>query len=106
MAIPAKETENMRPSEALAKHHAEVLEIIAKYPVSNPRVFGSVARGEDVEGSDIDIIIHPHSELTYFDVGRMTFELEALLNCKVDVGEDDVIGDHAKSSILSDARAI
>jgi uncharacterized protein len=96
----------MRPSEALAKHRKEVLEIIAKYPVSNPRVFGSVARGEDVEGSDIDIVIHPHAELTYFDVGRLAFELETLLNCKVDVGEDDAIKKHAKDSILRDARAI
>jgi uncharacterized protein len=96
----------MKPSESLAKHRAEVLEIIAKYPVSNPRVFGSVARGEDVEGSDIDIIIHPHQGLTYFDVGRLAFELEALLNCKVDVGEDNAIKDHAKASILTDARAL
>jgi uncharacterized protein len=96
----------MRPSEALAKHREEVLEIIAKYPVSNPRVFGSVARGDDVEGSDIDIVIHPHAELTYFDVGRLAFELETLLNCKVDVGEDDAIKKHAKDSILRDARAI
>ena len=37
----------MRPSEALARNLDEVLEIIARYPVTNPRVFGSVARGED-----------------------------------------------------------
>jgi uncharacterized protein len=96
----------MRPSEALAKHRKEVLEIIAKYPVSNPSVFGSVARGDDVEGSDIDIFIHPQSGLTYFDVARLTFELEALLHCKVDLGEDTAIKGHAKDSIFSDARAL
>jgi len=46
----------MRPSEALAKHRDEVLAIIARYPVTNPRIFGSVARGDDVEGSDVDIL--------------------------------------------------
>jgi uncharacterized protein len=96
----------MRPSEALAKHRDEVLGIIAKYPVSNPRVFGSVARGEDVEGSDIDIIIHPLYGLTYFDVARLAFELEGLLNCKVDLGEDTAIKAHARDSILADLRAL
>ena len=47
----------MRPSEALAKYRDEVLAIIARYPVTNPRVFGSTARGEDVEGSDLDILV-------------------------------------------------
>ncbi|HEV7416015.1 MAG TPA: nucleotidyltransferase domain-containing protein [Tianweitania sediminis] len=47
----------MRPSEALAKHRDEGIAILAKYPVSNPRVFGSVARGEDTEGSDLDILV-------------------------------------------------
>ena len=76
----------MRPSEALAKHREEVLEIIAKYPVSNPRVFGSVARGEDVEGSDIDIVIDPMPKLSYFDLAGLESELQALLGHPLDVG--------------------
>jgi uncharacterized protein len=96
----------LRPSEALARHRDEVLAIIAKYPVSNPRVFGSVARGEDKEGSDLDILIHPSLGLTYFDLGRLSVELEALLQCRVDLGEDDAIRAHARDSILADARPV
>jgi uncharacterized protein len=76
----------MKPSEALAKHREEVLEIIAKYPVSNPRVFGSVARGEDVVGSDIDIVIDPKPNLSYFDLAGLELELQALLGHPLDVG--------------------
>jgi uncharacterized protein len=76
----------MRPSEALAKHRDEVLKIIAKYPVSNPRVFGSVARGEDAEGSDIDIVIDPKPNLSYFDLAGLEIELQALLGHPLDVG--------------------
>lgn len=47
----------MRPSEALARNRDRVLEVISRYPVANPRIFGSVARGEDVEGSDVDILV-------------------------------------------------
>lgn len=76
----------MRPSEALAKHREEVLEIIARYPVSNPRVFGSVARGEDTEGSDLDLLVEPHFGVTTFvHLGELEAELSSLLGTDVDV---------------------
>lgn len=76
----------MRPSEALARHRDAVLAIIAKYPVSNPRLFGSVARGEDVEGSDIDILVdRTEEDVTFIDLARLEMELEALLGVPVGV---------------------
>jgi hypothetical protein len=96
----------MRPSEALAKHRDEVLAIIARYPVSNPRVFGSAARGEDREDSDLDMLIHVDGRMSYFDLARMAIEIEALLGCKVDLGEDTVVRPHAAESIFADARPI
>lgn len=96
----------MRPSEALAKHRDEVLAILAKYPVSNPRVFGSVARGEDVEGSDLDLLVKPAPGTTYFDLARLAGELNILLGCEVDLGEEDVVRPHAARNILRDARPI
>ena len=41
----------MRPSEAIARHRQALLEMARRYGVSNVRVFGSVARGEDGEGA-------------------------------------------------------
>lgn len=76
----------MRPSEALARNRDKVLEIIARYPVANPRVFGSVARGEDVEGSDIDLLVDPEFEVTTFvHLGQLEEELEGLLGIGVDI---------------------
>ncbi|MFL5166619.1 MAG: nucleotidyltransferase family protein, partial [Microvirga sp.] len=49
----------MRPSEILALKADEIREIIARYPVRNPRIFGSAARGEDAEGSDLDLLVDP-----------------------------------------------
>jgi predicted nucleotidyltransferase len=76
----------MRPSEALAKNIDTVREIIARYPVSNPRVFGSVARGEDVEGSDVDILVEPQFGVTTFiHLIELQEELAELLGNPVDV---------------------
>ena len=76
----------MRPSEALARNRDKVLEIIARYPVTNPRVFGSVARGEDVEGSDIDILVDQNGPLSFFDIFELEDELATVLACPVEVG--------------------
>jgi len=45
----------MLPSERVHVHREKILEIMERYPmISNLRLVGSVARGEDTEGSDID----------------------------------------------------
>jgi len=75
----------MRPSEALAKHRDEVLAILANYPVSNPRIFGSVARGEDTEESDLDILVEDDGSVSMFDLAGLEMQLEALLGVRVDV---------------------
>lgn len=97
----------MRPSEALAKHRDEVLEIISRYPVSNPRVFGSVARGEDVEGSDLDILVEPEFDVTTFvhlvDLER---ELRDLLSFEVDVLTPGAFSKRMADRVAKDTRAL
>jgi predicted nucleotidyltransferase len=76
----------MRPSEALAKHREQVREIIARYPVTNPRIFGSTARGEDTEDSDLDILVDPEFGVTTFvHLGELEVELSQILGVGVDV---------------------
>lgn len=76
----------MRPSEALTKHRDEVLQILSRYPVRNPRVFGSVARGDDTEGSDLDLLVERVGPMTYFDFFDIEREISSLLGCAVEIG--------------------
>jgi predicted nucleotidyltransferase len=97
----------MRPSEALAKHRDEVLEIISRYPVSNPRIFGSTARGEDVEGSDLDILVDPQFNVTTFiDLANLEIKLEALLGIEVDVRTPGEFGKRASARVAADIRSL
>ena len=75
----------MRPSEALEKHRDDARAIIARYPLENPRIFGSTARQEDTEQSDLDILVKRTGDLTYFDLAVLERELGALMGVKVDV---------------------
>jgi hypothetical protein len=63
----------------------EILHLCAKYGARNVRVFGSVARGEADEQSDIDFLVELEPGRTLFDLGGLQYELEQLLRCRVDV---------------------
>ena len=75
----------MRPSEILAAKRNEVLAAIARSPFTNPRLFGSVARGEDTEGSDIDILVDNGGEGSLYDLAGLELELVELLGLTVDI---------------------
>jgi predicted nucleotidyltransferase len=94
----------MRPSEALELHKDEVREIIARYPVSNPRVFGSAARGDDSEGSDLDILVDRIGPLTYFDIFDLEEKLQTVLGCPVEVFT--LLKPHAAKVAAADLRPI
>lgn len=96
----------MRPSEALARNIDAVREIIARYPVSNPRIFGSAARGDDAEGSDLDIVVDPAGSFSYFDMAKLTTELEDLLGCAVDLGTARSLRPEVADSASSDLRPL
>ena len=94
----------MRPSEALARHREEVLEIISRYPVRNPRIFGSVARGEDTEESDVDILVDRIGPLSYFDIFRLEDEIKSVLGCEVEVFT--MLKPHVAVSVAPELRAL
>ncbi|HEX5611060.1 MAG TPA: nucleotidyltransferase domain-containing protein, partial [Burkholderiales bacterium] len=49
----------MRPSEALSSHRDEIRRVVEQHHTRNPRVFGSVLRGNDTEESDLDLLVDP-----------------------------------------------
>ena len=96
----------MRPSEAIAGRLDEVRAVIARYPVRNPRLFGSAARGEDSEASDLDLLVDATDTTTYFHLAALEEELAALLGVPVDVLTDGAIGPEIADSVLRDQRPL
>jgi len=73
-----------RPSQLLAQHRNKVLDLIAASGATNPRVFGSCARGEDKPTSDIDLLVRPdyNNVFAFLDLPNV---LSQLLGVRVDV---------------------
>jgi predicted nucleotidyltransferase len=75
----------MRPSHALSQHREAVCRAAARYHVTNPRVFGSALRGDDGDGSDLDLLVDTLPGTTLLDLGGLQDELQELLGVPVDV---------------------
>lgn len=75
----------MKPSVALQTHREEIRGIALGHRVTNIRVFGSAARGDDTDDSDLDLLVDPTQETTLMDIGAIRLELSRLLGIPVDV---------------------
>mgnify|MGYP006440716101 CR=1 FL=1 len=69
----------------LNRHRETILEIARRYGAHDIRIFGSVARGESNESSDLDLIVRFEPGRSLFDHGGLIMDLRDLLGVKVDV---------------------
>lgn len=83
-----------------------MLTAAARFHTKNPRVFGSVVYGRDVEGSDIDLLVDPLPGATLFDLGGLQMELEELLGVPVDLLTPDDLPMKFRAQVLAQARPI
>ena len=96
----------MKVQDLLGDRREEILRIARKHGVRRIFVFGSVARGEDTEGSDIDFLVEPGEETgPWFPVGLVE-ELRELLGRPVDVVTEDSLHWLLRRRILREARPL
>lgn len=92
-----------RPSARVAEHRQTVLEIVARHRAAAPRIFGSVARGEDDDESDLDILVDFAPDATLFDEVGLRVDLQELLDVRVDVVASDSLRGEIRSRVLAEA---
>jgi len=80
--------ESMVVLESIRQKREEILRIAERHGAHDVRVFGSVARGDATEESDVDLVVRLDSDRTLLDLGGMVMDLRDLLGVKVDVLTD------------------
>lgn len=75
----------MKPSQALAAHRDELRQLVSRYDLSRPRVFGSVLTGTDDEESDLDLLVDATPTTTLFTLTRLQRAAQELLGVPVSV---------------------
>ena len=89
--------------ELLLPLREEILQIAAKHGAYNVRVFGSVARGEAREDSDVDFLVELEPKRGLFDYIALMQDLAELLGRKVDVAEPETLHELIREKVLSEA---
>jgi hypothetical protein len=75
----------MQPSEIFPQHRDAIRELVLRAGMANPRVFGSVLRGEDTEDSDLDILVDPAPRTCLLDLAGLQIDIETRTGAKVDL---------------------
>ncbi|MBM3550804.1 MAG: nucleotidyltransferase family protein [Alphaproteobacteria bacterium] len=96
----------MKPSLALDNNREAVRAAVSRRKAANPRVFGSVLRDEDEDGSDIDILVDALPGATLFDLGGLHAELETILGVKVDLLTPLELPKRIRAKIVAEAVPI
>ena len=96
----------MRPSQALASQRNHVLALAAAHGARSVRVFGSVAKGLDREGSDLDLLVDLPAGTSLLRIVGLQLEIEDALGVKVDLCTETELHPELKTRILAEARPL
>jgi len=69
----------------VAACRAQLLDVLRRHGLTNPEVFGSAARGDDRDGSDLDLLVDLAPGTSIVDLIGVQYELEDLLGVHVDL---------------------
>jgi len=95
--------QSVKVDELLKEKREEILKIAAKHGARNVRLFGSVARGEADERSDVDFLVDMEPGRSLLDMGGLLMELRDLLGRDVDVVTERGLKPRIRGRVLQEA---
>ena len=90
----------------LAARRPAILAVAERYGVTNIRIFGSVARREAREDSDLDLLVTFGPGTTLLDHAGFQLDLEDLLGIRVEVASDRGLKDRIRETVLAEAMPL
>jgi hypothetical protein len=96
----------MRLEDLIRAKRNEILKVAALHGARNVRVFGSLARGEAREDSDVDFLVDMEPGRSLLDHSELLQDLQELLGRKVDVLTERSIYWLLRRRILREARPL
>ena len=90
----------------VAAHRRELHDVLRRHGVTNARIFGSVTRGDDHEGSDLDLLVDFAPGTSLVDLIGIQDELESVLGAAVDLVPDKGLKERVRASAEPDLIAL
>jgi predicted nucleotidyltransferase len=85
---------------------ADIINISQRYHAENIRIFGSVARGEATDKSDVDFLVSFLPNASLFDQAGLIEELSQLLERNVDVVSERAVSPYLRETIKAEALSL
>lgn len=89
--------------EIIRAKRTEIIDIAQKYGAENIRIFGSVAKGEETDNSDIDFLVDMQKKPNLLNRIGLMQELEDFLGRKVEVVTVKNLRDYFRDKIIQEA---
>ncbi|MFK3768306.1 nucleotidyltransferase family protein [Pseudomonas putida] len=100
----------MKPSDAIQGKTKEIKQTVESYGFVDVRIFGSLCRGEDREGSDLDLLVTIPAEragkISLFDILDLESKLEEMLGVPVDMYVANNMPDYLKPEVERSATLL
>lgn len=96
----------MNPSEALGVHRVELRQLVSRYGLSHPRVFGSVLSGTDTDESDLDLLVEPSESTSLLTLAGLKIDAEELLGVSVSVLTPNGLPPKFRNQVLQQAQPL
>jgi predicted nucleotidyltransferase len=81
----------------------QILAVARRHGAFAVRIFGSVARGDTTERSDVDLIVRFEPGRSLLDHGGLLMDLQELLGVKVDVIDEEAMRPRFREHVLKEA---
>ena len=90
-------------AQALRDHRRELLDAARRRGIGRVRVFGSLARGEALPASDVDLLVDLSPGRTLLDLAGFRREAQEILGMPVDVATPDILKERIRAEVLAEA---
>ncbi len=90
----------------IEQHRTEILAIAERHGIRDVRVFGSMARGDADETSDLDLLVSLPPQRTGLSLGALLMEVQDLLQRRVEVVTEKSLHPALRERILQEAQPL
>jgi predicted nucleotidyltransferase len=89
--------------ELRRERRAAIIDLARRHGARNIRVYGSVARGQANDGSDLDLLVEWEPDRSLLDLVGLKQDLEDLLGVTVDIGSERGLHWFIRDEVLREA---
>jgi uncharacterized protein len=89
--------------DRIVQFRDEIRRAAAAHGARDVRIFGSVARGQEADASDIDFLVTLEAGRTLLDLARLEEQLERLLETRVDVVTENALREPIRATAIREA---